>query len=162
MGEKLAIPKHLKAKEWASHKGIIAKLVKSTQKTGITEALKALEEHYNFKGSWGYWGDEEIGGNVRMACNPTTKSIGVKQLQLGLDSMPKFLSDLKVKLDAVSALAKKKAEEFKKIKLIPSSSRAYLEDMARATEIFYGDVAKSLADSKQKIQAFQAKLGTKV
>jgi hypothetical protein len=155
------IPKHLDHKEWNSHKGIIAKLVKSTRKTGITEALKALEEHYNFQGSWGYWGDSEIAGNARWALSTDKgeKELGLKQLQLGLDAIPKFLQGCKTKLDAIKDLAKKAAPEFKKSKLIPSSSTAFLDDMVKACDTFYNKVKTNLDAVERKIKEARKKAG---
>lgn len=153
MGNKLDIPKHLKSKEWNSHKGIIAKMTKSTKKTGITEVLKAFEDYYNFKGAWGLWGDSEVAGYAKWAIdpNPSTSKSGVQHLKNGKDSIDKFLKGLKDKLDAVKNLATTKAVEFKKATLIPSSSRVYLEDMAKAAVSFANAVTLSVKDSEKKI-----------
>ena len=159
MADKLPIPKQLQVKEWNSHKGVIAKLVKSTRKTGVSEALKDFYDYYNFKGAWGYWGDSEIAGNVRMGQDPKMGDVGPRQLQLGLDAIPEFLTGCKAKLLAVKTAATKAAAEFKKSKIIPSSSRVYLENMAKVSESFYNDVKKSLDDSIKKIKAAQKLLG---
>jgi len=155
------IVKHLDHKEWNSHKGIIAKLVKSTRKTGITEALKAFEDYYNFKGSCGYWGDSEIAGNLRWAlsADKSEKELGLKQLQLGLDAIPKFLQGCKTKLEVIKDLAKKAAPEFKKSKLIPSSSTAFLDDMVKASDTFYNKVKTNLEAIEKKIKEARKKAG---
>jgi hypothetical protein len=162
MGDKLPIPKHLRAKEWNSHKGIIAKLVKSTRKTGITEALTDFQEYYNFKFGWGLTGDSEIAGNLRMAQSPSMKEIGIKQLKMGLkDIGGQFLPTCKRKLEAIKNLATTKAAEFKNSSVIPRSSRVYLEDMAKETDKFYEQLKRSLDDSAEKIKAALSKAGVK-
>jgi hypothetical protein len=155
MGDQLAIPKHLKAKEWDSHKGIIAKLVKDTRETGITKALKAFEDYYKFQGYWGLWGDSEIEGNLRLG------DAGVRQLQTGLDTMAPFLSGLQPKLELVRTLAAAAALKFKQSKVIPSSSREYLEEMARKADTFYDQVKRNLEDSERKIKETQKKARAK-
>jgi hypothetical protein len=165
MANKLPIPKHLSKKEWTSHKGIIAKILTASRKTGITEALEDFEKYYNFKFGWGVTGDSEVQGYAKWALSqkPSEKDMGIAHLKLGLKEIRgSFLGDAKTKLDKIKNLATTKATEFKANKLIPSSSRVYLEEMAKTSGTFHDQLKKALADSETKIKAALVKAGVKV
>jgi len=86
----------------------------------------------------------------------------VDHLQRGLKEIHgPFLGECKTKLDKIKDLATRKAAEFKNSSLIPRSSRLFLEDMAKETDLIHTRLKRSLEDSEGKIKAALEKLGVK-
>lgn len=132
-------PKELRKAYWDKHKPLLAK----TKKTGIGEALKALEDKHD-KVKWSNYDAQGLIENVD------------KKLKEWPNVFKDELKPFADEAEEIEKLAKKWAVDFKKEKLMPKSAAETCSEIATAAKTYASDIldfegfhAKALTEKRK-------------
>jgi len=134
--KKPEFPALLKSGEWQKHKGIIAKISKETQVTGLGKALDAIETAYVKVG----WDAFDIA--VRMPQGKGATAEALDKVHKTALAQYKNLDALDSLARDVERLAPQVVANFKTITLMPKSSTEYVAKVGEAAKKFSYSVAR--------------------
>lgn len=134
-------PKELDAKNWDKERGILSKIFK--QETGIGKQLREAEKAFDAIEP-AYFSDNVVDTSTKAACDEA-----VTKLEKEFNKSVKPFNDA---MKATQDLADKVAKEFKKHKLIPKSSTAYVKSISDKAAEFSDDIRQFVMDAKSDIK----------